>query len=183
VFLKRRRRTQKNGGSNASEHHATPREKAWKQARNLEARQQLEKTMRDEPMKPDTIFGDAIYRYSRAQALADGVLVDVTEIAREAGFRIHVALTTAVWSQAVAWSDADSARQTNQDEAGRLWDVLWMAYIAARRASGGCQVPFQVHVVPRGGSARLPRLMQLHMHIGPGDDSEPVITIMTPNED
>lgn len=139
--------------------------------------------MRVEAIETDTIFGDAIYRYTRAQAIADGVLVDVTEIAREAGFRIHVALTTAVWSQAVAWSDADSARQTLQDEAGRLWDVVWMAYIAARRASGGCQVPFQLHVVPRGGSATRPRLMQLHMHIGPGDDGEPVITIMTPDED
>ena len=150
---------------------------------NLEARQQLESEMQDKPMDLDAIFGEAIYGYTRAQALADGVLVDVTETAWEAGFRVPVALTAAAWSNAVAWSEADSARQTPQDEAGRLWDIVWMAYIAARRASGGCRTPFQLYVVPRGKLATRPRLMTLHMHIGPGDKGEPVITIMNPDED
>ena len=131
----------------------------------------------------NTLFGEVIHRCTRAQALTDGVLVDVTETAQEAGFRVPVALTAAAWSKAVAWTDADSARQTPQDEAGRLWDVVWMAYVAARRASGGCRVPFQVHVVPRGGKATHPRPITLHMHIGPGDEAEPVITIMNPDED
>ena len=152
---------------------------------NLEARQHLENTMHEDLTDSalNTRFGEVIHRYTRAQALADGMLVDVTETAREAGFRVPVALTAAAWGKAVAWTDADSARQTPQDEAGRLWDVVWMAYIAARRASGGCRVPFQVHVVPRGGKATNPRLVTLHMHIGPGDEAEPVITIMNPDED
>lgn len=44
-------------------------------------------------------------------------------------------------------------------------------------------VPFELYVVPRGGTAKRPRLMTLHMHIGPGDASEPAVTILTPNED
>lgn len=128
-------------------------------------------------------FGELIYSFSRAQALEDGVLIDVTETAQEAGFKLPVALTSAAWHQTVEWTDADSKRQTPQDEAGRLWDVLWMAYLAARRASGGCRVQFQVLVVPRGGAARRPRLMALTMQIGAGDDGEPVITIMLPTED
>lgn len=155
------------------------------QARNLEARQHLENTMHEDPTDSalNTLFGEVIHRYTRAQALADGMLVDVTETAREAGFRVAVALTAAAWGKAVAWTDADSARQTPQDESGRLWDVVWMAYIAARRASGGCRVPFRVHVVPRGGKATAPGPLTLHMHIGPGDEAEPVITIMNPDED
>jgi len=70
------------------------------------------------------IFGEPISIYTRRQALDDGVLVDVSEMAREAGFRFPVALTRAAWEDCVSWSDADSKRQTHQDEAGRLWDVL-----------------------------------------------------------
>ena len=36
---------------------------------------------------------DVISRYTRAQAIEDGVLVDVSELAREAGFRFPVAMT------------------------------------------------------------------------------------------
>lgn len=139
--------------------------------------------MQEDTLGHDAIFGATIYRYTRAQALEDGVLVDVTDTAREAGFRLPVAITADAWNKAVAWTEADSARQVPQDEAGRLWDVLWMACMAARRAKGGFRVPFQLHVVPRGGAATRPRLMTLHVHIGPGDEGEPVITVMNPDED
>lgn len=138
--------------------------------------------MHNDPLNNDP-FGELIYSFSRAQAIEDGVLIDVTETAQEAGFRLPVALTSAAWHQAVEWTEADSRRQTPKDESGRLWDVLWMAYLAAKRASGGCRVQFNVLVVPRGGAARRPRLTTLCMVIGPGDDGEPVITIMLPNED
>ncbi|WP_063534965.1 DUF6573 family protein [Burkholderia sp. MSMB1589WGS] len=139
--------------------------------------------MQESSLDIEQILGEVIYRYTRSQALADGVLVDITETARQAGFRVPVAMTAAAWSKAIAWSDADSARQTHQDERGRLWDVVWMGYMAARRVSAGCRVPFQLYVVPRGGAAIRPKLMTLHMVIGPGDEGEPVITIMNPNED
>ena len=45
---------------------------------------------------------DYIYRYSRAQAVEDGVLVDVSKIAREAGITFPVAVTCAVWEQCIA---------------------------------------------------------------------------------
>lgn len=127
-------------------------------------------------------FGDIVHAYTRADAIADGVLVDVTPTAREAGFSVPVALTEAAWLDCVAWTDADTARQVTQDEAGRLWDVLWMAKLAARRASGG-DVVFEMHRVPRGGRGARPRCAQLRMVIGPGDDGEPVITILMPGED
>lgn len=130
----------------------------------------------------ESLFGNVIYAYTRADAIADGTLVDVSQMAREAGFRLPVAMTSAAWADCVEWSEADSQRQTNQDESGRLWDVLSMAAIAARKAEGE-RVPFQLYRVPRGGRATRPRLTTLHLHVGPGDDCAPVITILMPHED
>lgn len=127
-------------------------------------------------------FGEPIHRYSRAQAIADGFLVDVTELAREAGFRVPVALTAAAWADCVAWGEEDNRRQTYQDEQGRLWDVLWMAHLAARRSTGDL-LTFQMHRVPRGNHGSRPRLTTLKLCIGPGDSGEPVITVLMRNED
>lgn len=129
------------------------------------------------------IFGEPIHKYTRAQAIDDGMLVDVSEVAKEAGFRTPVAMTCAAWADCVEWSDTDSKRQTYQDEAGRLWDVLWMAMNAARRGGGRQSLQFQIYRVPRGGRGTRPRLVELVAHIGAGDLGEPVITIMQPNED
>lgn len=128
-------------------------------------------------------FGEVIHTYTRAHAIEDGNLIDVTETAAEAGFRIPVALTRAAYADCVEWSDADSRRQTYQDEAGRLWDVLWMAMNAARRGAGRQSLPFQLYRVPRGGRGVRPRLVTLITQIGPGDGGEPVVTIMLPGED
>ncbi|CAM8668309.1 hypothetical protein MCEMIEM13_02462 [Comamonadaceae bacterium] len=125
----------------------------------------------------DSLFGPIIYSYSRAQAIADGVLVDVSVMAREAGFTVPVAMTSAAWADCVEWGDMDSHRQTHQDEAGRLWDVLLMSCLAVRRAQGDT-VAVQFYRVPRGGKSRMPRKTTLHIHIGPGDAAEPVITLM-----
>ena len=43
-----------------------------------------------EPQNP--LFGPVIYAYTRAQAIEDGVLADVTETAKEAGFKLPVAV-------------------------------------------------------------------------------------------
>lgn len=128
------------------------------------------------------IFGEPIHVYTRAQAIADGTLVDVTETAAEAGFRIPVALTRDAWADCVEWTAADSRRQTYQDEAARLWDVLWMGFLAARRAAGKQALRFQLYRVPCGGRGIRRRLASLVLAIGPGDDGEPVITIMQPGE-
>ena len=126
-------------------------------------------------------FTHFIHVYTRAEAIADGVLVDVSETAREAGFRYPVAMTRGAWADCVEWTDADTARQTHQDEAGRLWDVLFMASLAARR--GGRVQSVDLYRVPRGGRGVHARLTTIKMVCGPGDEGEPVITIMLPDED
>jgi hypothetical protein len=131
-------------------------------------------------------FGGAIDTYSRARAIADGLLVDVVEgIAGEAGFTVPVALTAAAWGDCVAWSDADNRRKTTvQDEQGRLWDVLWMTRCAVRGAPDPTnQVRVQLYRVPREGRDVCPQPVSLVAVCGPGDNGEPVITIMQPGED
>lgn len=75
---------------------------------------------------------DLIFSYTRAQAIADGVLIDITERAREAGFRIPVAVTAAAWAACVEWPATEPAIQ---NESGRLWDLVFMAATAARQAA------------------------------------------------
>jgi hypothetical protein len=55
-----------------------------------------------------------------------------------------------------------------------------MASFAARR--GGGRAAFRFYRLPRGGRGVRLRLTTLQMHIGPGDQGEPVITIMLTNE-
>lgn len=129
------------------------------------------------------IFGQPISVYTRAMAIDDGGLIDVSSAAAEAGFRFPVALTRAAWADCVAWSNEDNEREGAccQDEAGRLWDVLWIARLAARR--GGSQTLFQLYRVPVAGRGIKPRLTTLKMVCSGGDEGEPVITIMRPDED
>lgn len=125
-----------------------------------------------------------LFSYTRAQALPDGVLIDAGAMARQAGFTVPVALTSGVWGECVAWDEKDNARgAAEQSEAGRLWDVLYMAGHAARlhRGSKLSRVPFVVVRVPKGG--RRAERAELMLHIGPGDTREAVITVMLPNED
>lgn len=130
------------------------------------------------------LFGPVIYSYTREQAIEDGNLVDVSETAQEAGIRFPVALTRAVWEDCVAWGEEDNKRQTYQDESGRLWDVLFMLRFAIQRMPEDRDTLFyEIRRVPRGGRGRMARKVVLKAHIGPGDQGEPVITILQPQED
>lgn len=131
------------------------------------------------------LFGDAVvFSYTRAEALADGVLVDVSPRAREAGFRIPLALTHAAWQDCVAWTADDSLRLVHQDETGRLWDVLTLAYWTIRWCrQADNPLLFDVNRVARDGQSTLPVLTTLKFVLGPGDAGEPVGTIMLPDED
>jgi hypothetical protein len=120
---------------------------------------------------------DLIHRYTRTEALEDGTLVDVTETAKGAGFRIPVALTRTAWSDCVAWTEEDNERVVYQDESGRLWDLLWMAINAARRNTEASRLEFKVLRVPRDSRTGQPVSVTLVLDIGPGDQGEAVITI------
>ena len=121
---------------------------------------------------------DLIYRYTRAQAVEDGVLIDVSAVAREAGIRYPVALTSAAWERCVTVPPGVEC----QDEAGRLWDVVWLLRLAVGRSDGGPEVRFGVHVRDDNREGT-PPLVRLRAVCGPGDQGEPVVTVLMPEED
>jgi len=130
------------------------------------------------PMNTINPFGPVIYSYTRAQALADGVQVEVTTTATEAGIRFPVFLTRAVFDQYVTVPPG----VIGQDEAGRLWDILWMLRFAILRARGVTRVPVALYV---RNDNRAARLIKLAAECGPRDidDPQPAITVMLPDED
>ena len=120
---------------------------------------------------------DVIYTYRRKQAIEDGVLVDVSTTAREAGINFPVALTSTVWDMYVVPSEklADSG----QSIAGRLWDLLWMFRLKAMRSNNSL-LYFSCLFLDVNEKLDEVKFKAL---CGPGDNAEPVITIMLPGED
>ena len=135
------------------------------------------------PTDIEALFGEVIFSYTRAQAIEDGVLIDVSEIAREAKFSIPVAITAAVYSRCVQWTQADIEAKGDSED-GRLWDVVFMANHAIRTCSSTDNtLNFIVAAVPSAGDSWEPKEAELKMTVSGGDHGEPVITIMLPNED
>ena len=127
----------------------------------------------------DSPFGPVIYSYTRAQAVADGVQVEVTKTAQEAGIKFPMFLTRAVFDKYVAVPPD----VTGQDEAGRLWDVVWMARFAILRARPGVdRIPVALYVRNDNRAARLVKLIATCGALDI-DDPQPAITILMPDED
>ena len=137
------------------------------------------------PDRPDPSTGDpfegapVIFSYTRAQAIADGVLIDLTEWAAETGFRYPVACTAALWNEYIV--PCEDLRPLGQSERGRAHDLLWTLFVAIRRSTGRQDtIHFETLLLTtpqRRVTARLKAVC------GPGDDGEPVLTIMLPDED
>ena len=120
---------------------------------------------------------EIIYAYTRNDAIEDGVLIDVSDLAREAGFQWPVAVTAAVWAEYIrvpeglAW----------QDEDGRLWDILHLLLLSIRRAkTEKTRLTFQVHVQTARDKVEL---VTLTAHSGPDDEGKACLTVMLPGED
>ncbi len=119
---------------------------------------------------------DLIYKYTRADAISDGVLIDVSSTARQAGIKYPTALTRTAWDLYVRVPRGVQG----QDEAGRLWDILWMLRFAILAGPRGNPILFEFLVRNDNNG---PQRVTLKSHAGPGDHGEPVITIMLPDED
>ncbi len=133
----------------------------------------------DKNSQPSPLNYHLVYAYTRAQAVADGVQVEVTKTAQEAGIRFPVFLTRAVFDAYVAVPPDVSG----QDEAGRLWDIVWMLRFAIQRTRRGVErLPFALYV---RNDNRAAKLVKLIAQAGPLDidDPSPAITVMLPDED
>ena len=125
--------------------------------------------------KKDPIFGELIYSYTRAQAIADGVLVDVTKMAREAGFTCNTVVTQSLW----AAINEISSNFNFESVEGRLWDVLWMARMAAgaKDNRGKSRIECQLVMHTRNLEPFHDQLVELMLDVAPGDQGEIVVTI------
>jgi hypothetical protein len=121
---------------------------------------------------------ECVFSYTRKQAIGDGVLIDVTEQAREAGIRYPAALTATLYHNHI---DPDEPLQENgQSVSGRLWDVLIMLrFLAANSNESTLQFDVLFQMKPDSE----PEPVKLKAMCHPGDNREPVITIMYPEED
>ena len=124
-------------------------------------------------------FGEVIYSYTRAQAVADGVQVEVSKVAAEAGIKFPVFITRTVFDSFVAVPEGVSG----QDEAGRLWDIVWMLRFAVLRAHGHTdRLPVALYVRNDNHRAKLVKLIARCGALDI-DDAQPAITVMLPDED
>ena len=128
---------------------------------------------------------DVVYRYTRAQAIDDGVLIDLTDLAKETGFRIPVACTAAVWHEYIVPSE--ELEEPGQSERGRAHDMLWILFNAIRQADADTdRLLFKViFLMPSQcrGRRECRDTGTLNSLCGPGDEGEPVLTILLPSED
>lgn len=126
-----------------------------------------------------------IFSYTRAMAIADGVLHDVTETAKECGFRIPVAVTDTIWEKWVCVDHRKELLEVGQSTDARLRDLLMVLHMTIRRLPKNAKkdrLTFTVRFLmePEG---EIVEEAELTADCGPGDEGEPVITVLLPEFD
>lgn len=121
-------------------------------------------------------FGEPIAVYTRAQAIADGVLVDLSQVAPDVcrqHYKYPVACTSEVWAL------IEEATEHGADVNGTVHDLLWMSRVYIVRRLSESIVLFECALAAEGDS----QIHTFKMQCGPGDTPEPVMTLMLPHED
>ena len=118
--------------------------------------------------------------YTRAQAIEDGTLIDISDIAVRF-FKIPVAVTSTIW----AWLEESAVlhnvgRPKNiqrdvTDMTAELAQGLYLAVVHGSNRGRGDRFTMKLKL---GEAEKI--LLSI---CGPGDDGEPVITIMEPGEE
>jgi hypothetical protein len=123
-------------------------------------------------MKPNFSDEDIISTYSRAQAIQDGVLVNITtNYPKEAKlFRYPVAFTRAVFALIEG-----SAKDIFEHQSTVVWDILYMSIHLKVEILSEAEHLFSVLI---GSKTHI-----LKAVCSGGDQGEPVITILLPEED
>lgn len=120
-----------------------------------------------------------IYSYTREQAIADGILVDLTKEAQEAGFKIPVALSAGLYHEYVKPPEALEAQ--SQSISGRLHDVFMMLRFAAKDRWDGSRVEFEVLFQMDEGPSF--EKVQCVAAVEGDSNGNPCLTIFRPEDD
>lgn len=119
-----------------------------------------------------------------ADALATGRLVRAGAIDLPEHYVGTVVLSAAAWADCVAWSEADSRVQVTQEEATRVWNVLYCAACALRCSESlTFEGEFEVPRVPRDGVSVKAKPARLAYRVSSDDRDESVMMIYLPIED
>jgi hypothetical protein len=119
----------------------------------------------------ENLFGELISSYSRAQAIRDGVLVDLSEVETvKRHWKFPFACTDTVYGIIERAIEAGGC-----DLTGIMHDIAICAKAEAHRGGRQNVIFFKVCIGDR--------LHDLKLHIGPGDTAAPVLTLMLPHED
>jgi len=156
-----------------------------------------------------TCIGDesveVISVYTRQQAIEDGILGDCEQAPmgemRSQIMKWPLAITATAFRRYVWPIDEEANLPPDQSLEGRFWDVSWMFHAAVRKVPARrvdpCNLLFDFYCIvadpalssneridatARGGPEGM-RLVTLKAVSGPGDDGEPVMTFMLPEED
>lgn len=117
----------------------------------------------------EELFGPVLSRYSRADALDDGALVDLSGRASAKGVRYPMAITCAAYG-----AICEGVKEA--DRPFRV-DALVDAFKAGiRRQKAGCN-RFKFTLMAKSGPVTLDAVC------GPGDTMDPVLTLMLEGED
>ena len=128
---------------------------------------------------------DIIFTYTRAQAIADGVLHDVTNTAKECGFRIPVAVTDTIWQRWVEVDHRSELLEVGQSTEARLRDLLMVLHLRIRQLPKDARtdrLTFKVGFLMEPEDETVEEAV-LTADCGPGDEGEPVITVLLPEFD
>jgi hypothetical protein len=117
-----------------------------------------------------SMFGVPVYSYTRKQALADGVLVDLTQFPIS---RTHWKMP--IVCTAVVWSLIEQAVEGGADITGTLHDIYCIA---------------KFHIIPGKSKDRLVFKCKVGLvtetfilHCGPADTAIAELTLMLPSDD
>lgn len=112
-------------------------------------------------------------RKARQDAIDDGDLIEITRMGRDAGITYPIAVSARAAERMVPFPNIPQETVTEN-----LWDTLH-AFRAKAFATTKEEFEFQVSLYQNG---LVPNLT-FKAAVSPGDDGEPVITIMLPDED
>ena len=127
-------------------------------------------------MNPEELFGKPAFVYTRAQAIRDGVLLDISAAAWEcANLPTHTVITQGLWHAIAGEKPFDPADQLIRD----------LCYALMFAAAG--LDPGEWSEASDGGEFRFefkagPKPLPLRMILGPGDCGDLVATLMLTHE-
>ena len=134
------------------------------------------------PKPKAPLSSPVIHSCTRAQALANGILIDVTETGKEVGFKLPVAITEPLQNRLTP-TRAEAAIGQNYDD--RLWNVLWLAAFTIKLADRGTDtVSFTVMQREVDAKSGRPQNVELRLQAvcGPVLEGTPVIMIGCPQD-